>query len=427
MTFRIFFTFVLLFLSFISLIWAYDVYDQPSLQLNELIQSVIERNPNLEATQFRIQAAAIAILRVQVPPDPQLTIMSDQNSFHTSTEFTPMMKYEIGQLIPFPGKLSLKGKIAEQALILMDAEKITTCRELVLQTKRLYFRLYLNYVARRINGDNQQVVSKVINDALAVYQSGKGGYEEVLKAQIESQFLNEQLVILESEQISIISMLNAILDQQQTAPLGVPQETWSPRIDFNYEMLEKIAMRERSELHGMQAMIEEQYLMAKLARKEFYPDVMISAGYEKMNHNFAGHRDDAWTATISLNLPIWIRERQQREIYEAQAKAGANIKVLQGMRAMIQGQIREILAKIKSMEERIVLYQTLLIPKTVETLSVALSKYRAGKGDFLLLLDTRRQLYNYELGYEQMRIERETLLAELERAIGVPLEEIICR
>ena len=65
-----------------------------------------------------------------------------------------------------------------------------------------------------------------------------------------------------------------------------------------------------------------------------------------------------------------------------------------------------------------------MLPKVLEALKASEISYRTGKGDFLILLDTRRQYQNIELTFEGIKAERETLLAELERAVGVPLEEI---
>jgi len=95
------------------------------------------------------------------------------------------------------------------------------------------------------------------------------------------------------------------------------------------------------------------------------------------------------------------------------------------MESTIRGQIQDLLGKLKANEEKLLLYKTGLIPKIIEALKTSEISYRTGKGDFLILLDTRRQYQEIELGYERNKAEREILLAELERAVGVPLEEIL--
>lgn len=54
------------------------------LQLNSLIYEVINRNPDLAATRDRIEAAALAVGRVQILDDPDLAVQSEQNPFHLS-------------------------------------------------------------------------------------------------------------------------------------------------------------------------------------------------------------------------------------------------------------------------------------------------------------------------------------------------------
>lgn len=75
-----------------------------------MTDEVIPRNPNLDATRLRIQATHEVVHRVQVLDDPQEIIMSDENKFGKTSDFTPMMRYEISQEIPFLGKLRLKGE-----------------------------------------------------------------------------------------------------------------------------------------------------------------------------------------------------------------------------------------------------------------------------------------------------------------------------
>jgi outer membrane protein TolC len=231
--------------------------------------------------------------------------------------------------------------------------------------------------------------------------------------------------MLEAEHESIKAMLNTLLNQPPTHTLGVALEYWSPERHFNYAILEGIALRERSELQGMQAMVEEQQLLAKLAQREVFPDVTVAVGYERMNKRFMGRRDDAWTAAISFNLPIWFEQRQLREVKEAEAQAEANKDVLEAMTTMIKGNIRQLIAKIRSVQDRLAIYESGLLSKSEETLATAASKYRADKGNFLILLDSQRQLKNVELGYMQTKVEKEVLLAELERAVGVDLKGIL--
>jgi outer membrane protein TolC len=403
-----------------------DALSFSSLQLDVLVKEVIRRNPNLDATRLRIQAAHEAVHRIQVLEDPQVTITSDQNKFHKTSDFTPMMSYEVSQEIPFPGKLRLKGEIAKQVMLQKQSIEITTYRELIRQTKLLYYQLYTNTISLRINEENTVLIKALIEDSLALYRSGKAGYADAIKMQLELQMLEDQKLMLIAEGDMFKSMLNALLNRSPTEPLGEPIADFTPPFELSFYTAEAIALSSRSELQGMEAMIMEQEKMAQLARRNYYPDFMVGLAYEQMNNNFDGHIDNAWMLKVGFNIPIWILEKQAREVREARSNAFANQRELEGMQAMISGKLKELLAKLKSTDNKISLYKNGILPKVKEALFALLASYRSGETDFLLLLDTWRQAFNAELDYENYLSERERIIAELERAMGVNLEEVLC-
>jgi cobalt-zinc-cadmium efflux system outer membrane protein len=232
--------------------------------------------------------------------------------------------------------------------------------------------------------------------------------------------------MLESEKVMFKSMLNALLNRSPNEALGDPIASFTKPFQLSYIQAESIALTSRSELHRMQAMVMEQEKMAQLARRNYYPDFELGVAYERMNNNFDGHVDDAIMFKVGFNLPIWIPEKQAREVREARANAFANQKELEGMKAMISGKLKELLAKLKSTDDKISLYRDGILPKVKEAFSALLSSFRSGEGKFVLLLDTWRQAFNAELEYERFLSEREIIIAELERAMGMTLEEILC-
>ncbi|NGX56874.1 MAG: hypothetical protein K1060chlam5_01122 [Candidatus Anoxychlamydiales bacterium] len=402
--------------------YADSLLKKPPLVLNDLVEKVLKNNPDLAATKRRIEANALIVPRVQVLEDPLLTVMRHDSPVQSNSPFFTKMRYEASQLLPFPGKLRLKGQIAQQMLEFAQNEEITTLRELVLQTKRLYYQLYLNYAALRINKQNQEIISRFIEDTLTLYKTGEEKYDEVLKAQVEFQLLKKELLNLLSDHDFIVSMINAILDYPQENLIGKPTESFTKDINYSYELLEQIALNNRSELKGIKALVAKQCFKAKLAKRNYFPDFKVMGRYEDR----LGRNQSSWGVGVTINVPIWIPQKQRREKREAMKNANAFQKDLEAFEAKIRGKIRDILSKIESTDEKIDLYETGLVPKTSEALLSGEALYKSGKGDFLVLLDTIRQFQDFELEYEAERAQREILLAELERALGVPLEDLTC-
>jgi outer membrane protein TolC len=399
-------------------VFSEEVPVKASLELDTLIKEVIERNPNLQAVRERINAAQIASSRARVLEDPRLDIMTENTPFKKESELNKMISYQVTQEFPFPGKRALRKKIADQSIELVRAEELTTVLDLVFQTKKIYYELYFNQAERRINEKNRDVIRRFVDGATFRYKTGIGEYHEVLKAQVEFEMLQSEYLSLEMERKSMMAMLNAVLDLPPMTETGEPVEAFTQARNFKYEELEKIAMQNRPELSGMQAMIIEQRTMADMARREYYPDFMLSALYQQNT----GGMENAWGVGVGISLPIWIEKKQKSELREAESKASAFESSLRGMRAMIRSEIQDALIKVQNAEQRISLYKESIIPSTLQTLESIESKYRAGKENFIMLLDTRRQLQEIELSYERARVEREEFIAGLERAVGTKLK-----
>ncbi|MCF7899197.1 TolC family protein [Candidatus Babeliales bacterium] len=391
--------------------------EDKKLSLKELVNQVLQRNPNILSVQDRIRAGRFAVPRVQAWEDPRFAIVTKNNAFKYPSEFMPQVRFEISQLFPTSGTTYAQGRIAKKILDALKSEEITTSQELVLQTKKSYFGLLFNHMSKKINCYNQKISQQIIDASLAVYRSGKGGQEDILKSQIELEMLKNEFFNLESEQETIKAMINVLLNKSQDNIVNQPEERFYKSLIFSFQELKILALKKRPELHEMQSMVEEQYAREKLARQKYYPDTMVGFMYQWARRA----HESAWGATVGINVPIWIEGKQKLEAQEARANAFAQQQSLYGMQSIIEGKIRELLAKLSVIDKQIELYRDSIVPKTFQTFKTSLAKYKVGKGDFIFLLDTRRQLYNTQLEYYRLRIDREILLAELERAVGEPL------
>jgi hypothetical protein len=86
------------------------------IDLPGLIRELDGTNPEIKAARRRWEAATAIVPQVQTLPDPRLQFGHQRMPM---TEPFQGSIYGIGQEIPFPGKLSLKGDIAQR-----DAERL---------------------------------------------------------------------------------------------------------------------------------------------------------------------------------------------------------------------------------------------------------------------------------------------------------------
>ena len=81
------------------------------LSLPALIQEVEATNPEIKAARQRWEASKALVPQVQTLPDPKLQV-----GYQRMPMVDPLQgaMYGIGQDIPFPGKLKLKGEVAQR-------------------------------------------------------------------------------------------------------------------------------------------------------------------------------------------------------------------------------------------------------------------------------------------------------------------------
>lgn len=87
---------------------AADETAEPRLDLSSLIREFEAANPEIKAARQRWESTKAVVPQVQTLPDPRLQI-----GYQRMPMVPPVVEgvmYGVGQDIPFPGKLKLKGK-----------------------------------------------------------------------------------------------------------------------------------------------------------------------------------------------------------------------------------------------------------------------------------------------------------------------------
>ena len=136
-----------------------------------------------------------------------------------------------------------------------------------------------------------------------------------------------------------------------------------------------------------------------LARKNYYPDFSIGADY-----TFIGDReqagsdsgDDGIAAVLSLSLPINFSS-YDASLREAKYKKVAYEQSLQSKTFQLKSVLARNIFDINDSKRRIALFANTLIPKSEEALESTFTAFESGEATFLDLLDTERELFNFQL------------------------------
>ena len=380
-----------------------------------LVREVLDRNPSVRARVLRRDALGSEARAAGIYPDPQVFVMVDRIPQSHAAEM-PMMRYQVTQMFPWPGKLGLMQTAVERQRDGSGAELDLRKLDLRLDAKRAYYMLILNGKRREVNRASRSLAVTIAQAAIGRYSTGLGGHHDVVRAQVEVNALDVELTNLDGERSTTVAMINALRDRPFDEPTGDPQLVPSAQTDETVAGLIERANAQRPELRGMRAMQSEATAMADLARRERYPDVMGSVW---MNQFFGAPPSAG--GMIGVTIPVFGISRQGYRAGAFDARAQGASQDAGAMRAMIRFEVAAAVVRVQTIARRVELVETIVLPKARESLEVSLAGYGASTLDVLSLLDARRSLQSASLALAEAQVEREVALAELERAVGAPI------
>lgn len=402
----------------------YSQNGENSLSLDKLIQEALENNPQIKSSQRLWQAALNRPKQVSSLPDPVLSYTRFGES--VETRIGPQKNvFTLSQSIPFPGKLGLKGKMADQDAFSVQQDYEATKRDVIYEVKTAYFDLYWVDQSIQILTHYLSLLQDFTRVAERKYATGQGTQADVLKSQVEISSTMERRLGFEKMRQGVVARMNALLDRPQDRQPGRATKIDTGRIQLDEEALVNLALSKREDLLTVEAMIEKGELMRRLAKRNHLPDFILQANYIDISKGASQAQDagkDAWSVMFGLNLPIWLGKRKAA-VREADEVISSNRFLYENSANQIKSEIRDLYYQIQITTQSLDLYDQGLLTQAESSLESALSSYRTGKLEFLDLLDAERMLLNLNLSYVREQANYQKQIAALERAVGGELPE----
>ncbi len=389
--------------------------------LDKLIDEAVENNPELKAGQEKIQVFEERPIQARSLDEPRLGLALlnlPVDTFRFDQEPMTQKQISLMQRFPFPGKLALKGDIAEKELEIVKTEYDEKKNTLIMQVKVTYQNILFIDKSLEITKKNKGIIEEFINIAETKYSVGKGIQQDVIRSQLELSKMTDRLLMLKQKRESAVTKLNTLLNRPADASFDETGPIEQTPFMMTFEDLRTIAEDNRPMLIGAQQLIEQYRLAQGLAEKEYYPDFDLGVSYGQRDGNDMTNCPDSFSASISLKIPLWYKNKESRKVAEEEANLRKATEQYNSMKNSVSFQIKDILTEIDQYDREIELFKTGIIPQSRLSLESALSGYKVNKVDFLTLIDNQITLYNYEMDYYRAVTNHEKKLAELEAAAG---------
>ncbi len=388
--------------------------DEVRLSLTGLIEELSTRNPEIKAARARWEAAKAVVPQVQTLPDPKL-----QFGYQRMPMTDPLQgaMYGFGQEIPFPGKLKLKGEVAQREAERIEQEYLATQLRLVAALKQIYFDLHFIHKSIGIVEKNKTLLMQFEKTATARYSVGQAAQQDVFRAQVEVSRVLDRLAVLDQQKESLHAAINRLLNRPPAGPLGTPEEIQTTIMTIPLQELSRRAEVFSPALLATAKSVDRSEQTVALAKRQYYPDFDVNAlGLRNDRIN-----DNGYQVMLGIKIPLFYETKQRQGVNEALAGLAGAREDLTATRQDLLFQVKDGFVQAQRAERLITILRDAIIPQATLALQAAQAVYGVGKVDFLTLLNSLLTLQESQLELHGEMVAHEKSVARLEAVTGGPL------
>ena len=311
---------------------------QPAQQisLSDCISQALGKNPSLQISEAKVQAAEARSSEVGTSLLPQLKFISRASELSSIEPFGIKLGPPINlSMILFPSitenysmMLSLQQplftgfklkKNLEMAELSANAEKEDLTKDqadLVFNVVTAYWNFYRTIKVEEVIRQSVDQMSEHLKDAKNLFQQGMATDADVMKVQVQLSDIKVKQIEARNA-IHIASMtLNSLIKnslESEIIPSDTPaisQSETSTLLNENLSKLQDMAHEHRPELKSMQLRRDAGSAGVTVAKGSWYPQIFFAANYDyaKPNQRILPPKDEwdgTWDVGVTLQWDIW--------------------------------------------------------------------------------------------------------------------------
>ena len=250
-------------------------------EMDAVIAEVLRVNPDLEASEAAWEAALELYPQAASWADPNLRFQNGPTIFGAA-QGAHLWRLQVYQEVPWFGKTSLRGELADRTADMAHYEWRKTRQKLVSLTRKTYFDYALSDRVYQLQQADYQLARAVLEPPATIAQAGWD-----LESLEKQEAYELELLQLEQKQHDVLTVhrrareqLNALLHRDLDEPLPAVQLPASPPEIPEADALVTRAFQMSPELAITHQREQQAEAARKLAEKDFYPDVKIVGRFD---------------------------------------------------------------------------------------------------------------------------------------------------
>lgn len=384
--------------------------------LKQLIDQALTRSPAVQAKRRAYEAARERVISAWLPDDPEAGVNVEGQSDLFDHGSRADREYMASQTIPFPTTLLLRGQSAAREAQMAYQQFREAQRDAIWHIEQPYYELFMTKKTLGAMEEVRSLLERLSRSVQAKYETNQASQQDVLKAQIELEKAQIELVSLRQQEHLAEAHFSHLLDQSLMTRYDLPEDPLSAPLALTLPELERAAIESKPELLAMAEGIRRAKTNRLLAYTSWLPNVTGRIA----GRQFPGEGSiREWDNFIGVTVPAWSLLKGASGEWKAAHKDVRQAEALYTeMKNEVLLGVHEAYAKVAVGSYALQQYEQAILPQAHQQVQVALAAFEAGRADFLELIDAQRMLRDAEITYAKQRADYEQGLSNLRLAIG---------
>lgn len=386
------------------------------LTLEAALAEAFANSPAMRVIDAEVEGARGEVLTAQTRPNPELSFTPGLKHVREAGDSHNEFKGSVAlsQVFLFPGRRELMISIAQRNVELRKLGVEGLRFQLAAEVRKSFYELL---AAQNILGLRGQQLESARTFQEAAKRRAESGYAsdfEAVKSQGEVINAQKLLRIAEGQIASARVELNALLGRDPLAPLETEGKLDNSPFERPLPALVALAYSQNPSIRVQEMQAEIAGMNVRKTRLARRPDYSIGPSIEYSR----SEQVIGLSATISLPR----KNYGQGEILTATAEQRRALAEIERLRREIAGAVAKAATELATAQSLLSLYPQSYLDQLKAVVEQAERSYAQNATSLLIYLDAKRTYYDTLASYYEAIGNAATSRAELESALGVPLE-----
>jgi len=387
------------------------------LTIADALNLAERQNLDLLAARARRAVSQAAVRVAGQRPNPTGSVLVSRDAPHEGVL--------VDQPVEIGPKRGRRIAVAKQEGALTETEIVAIEKQVRHRVRDAYFDLAHARGATARQADVLKLAQRLHDIAQQRFQAGDAAQLEVTQADLEVARAQGDLQVAQQEEKVALTDFNSMLNEPAQTDWDLGDALAAPIVT---PPLPDVLARATSSNAEIARIMQEQKVEQSntaLLKAERIPDLGLQFGVDLNNPgppgqiNTGGYMVGA-RGGLSMELPIF--SRKQGEIAESLASQRVLEGELAAARRNLDANVSSAFYDLQARQTQAQIYHDTILPASHRLEEMAEESYRAGKANLLVVLTAQHDVQQVERDYLDNLLALDSAFAQLEEAVGSPLD-----